>query len=108
MGREQIEAIRLGTLYALGHGAVVVALGIAALAFGAILPDWLDPIMGRIVGFTLLVLGLWVLYSVYRYAAAASRSGCAAAGCSSSTAFATRGDGCRPASMVTSTSSRSR
>jgi hypothetical protein len=62
------EAIRLGTLYALGHGAVVVALGIAALSFGALLPDWLDPIMGRVVGLTLVGLGLWVLYSVYRYA----------------------------------------
>ena len=46
----QAEAIRLGTLYALGHGAVVIALGLAALAFGALLPDWLDPIMGRVVG----------------------------------------------------------
>jgi high-affinity nickel permease len=67
-GSEQVEAVRLGTLYALGHGAVVIALGIAALAFGALLPDWLDPIMGRIVGLTLVVLGAWVLYSVYRYA----------------------------------------
>ncbi|MGH2475815.1 MAG: hypothetical protein ACRDIL_11170 [Candidatus Limnocylindrales bacterium] len=67
-GREQIDAIRLGTLYALGHGVVVIVLGIAALSFGTILPDWLDPIMGRIVGLTLLGLGLWVLYSVYRYA----------------------------------------
>ena len=67
-GSEQVEAVKLGTLYALGHGAVVIALGIAALAFGAILPDWLDPIMGRIVGLTLVFLGLWVLYSVYRYA----------------------------------------
>ena len=67
-GREQGEAVQLGTLYALGHGAVVVALGIAAIAFGALLPEWLDPIMGRIVGLTLVVLGLWVLYSVYRYA----------------------------------------
>jgi hypothetical protein len=67
-GREQIEAIQLGTLYALGHGAVVVALGIAALTFGAILPEWLDPIMGRVVGLTLVALGVWVLYSVYRYA----------------------------------------
>jgi high-affinity nickel-transport protein len=65
---EQLEAIRLGTLYALGHGAVVVALGIAALSFGALLPEWLDPIMGRVVGLTLVGLGLWVLYSVYRYA----------------------------------------
>jgi len=65
---EQLEAIRLGTLYALGHGIVVVVLGIAALAFGALLPDWLDPIMGRIVGLTLVGLGLWVLYSVYQFA----------------------------------------
>ena len=64
----QAEAIRLGTLYALGHGAVVIALGLAALAFGALLPDWLDPIMGRVVGFTLVALGLWVMYSIYRYA----------------------------------------
>ncbi len=67
---EQREAIRLGTLYALGHAVVVVALGLAALAFGALLPEWLDPIMGRVVGFTLVALGLWVLYSVYRYARA--------------------------------------
>lgn len=70
LSSHQVEAVRLGTLYALGHGAVVVALGLAALAFGAILPDWLDPIMARIVGVTLVLLGAWVLYSVYRYARA--------------------------------------
>jgi high-affinity nickel-transport protein len=64
----QAEAIKLGTLYALGHGSVVIALGLAALMFGALLPDWLDPIMGRIVGVTLVALGLWVMYSIYRYA----------------------------------------
>src|SRR6202795_887806 len=67
---EQADAIRLGTLYALGHGLVVIVLGLAALAFGALLPTWLDPVMGRIVGFTLVALGLWVLYSIYRYARA--------------------------------------
>ena len=66
----QAEAIRLGTLYALGHAVVVVALGLAALSFGALLPDWLDPLMGRVVGVTLLALGLWVMYSIYRYARA--------------------------------------
>jgi high-affinity nickel-transport protein len=66
----QVDAIRLGTLYALGHGMVVVLLGIAALSFGALLPDWLDPLMGRVVGITLLALGLWVMYSIYRYARA--------------------------------------
>ncbi len=64
----QRHAILLGTLYALGHAAVVALLGLAALAFGALLPDWVDPIMGRIVGVTLLVLGLWVFFSLYQYA----------------------------------------
>jgi high-affinity nickel-transport protein len=69
----QGEAIRLGTLYALGHGAVVIALGLAAIAFGALLPEWLDPLMGRVVGLTLVALGVWVMYSVYRYARAGER-----------------------------------
>jgi high-affinity nickel permease len=69
----QWAAIRLGTLYALGHGAVVVALGLAAIAFGALLPSWLDPMMARVVGLTLVALGLWVIYSIYRYARAGER-----------------------------------
>jgi high-affinity nickel-transport protein len=65
---EQAQAIVLGTLYALGHALVVGLLGLAAILFGAILPDWVDPIMGRIVGLTLLILGVWVLYSLVQYA----------------------------------------
>jgi len=65
---EQRKAIVLGTLYALGHGLVVAILGFAALAFGTILPDWIDPIMGRVVGVTLLLLGLWVFYSLWQFA----------------------------------------
>ena len=65
---EQREAIWLGSLYALGHALVVALLGAAALLFGAILPDWVDPIMGRVVGITLIVLGVWVFYSIYAYA----------------------------------------
>ncbi|HEY3335650.1 MAG TPA: hypothetical protein VGK16_10505 [Candidatus Limnocylindrales bacterium] len=64
---EQKHAILLGTLYALGHALVVFCLGLLALAFGAILPDWVDPIMGRVVGFTLLVLGIWVFVSLWQY-----------------------------------------
>ncbi len=65
---EQGHAVLLGTLYALGHASVVAVLGIAALAFGALLPSWVDPIMGRVVGVTLVVLGGWVFYSLYQYA----------------------------------------
>jgi len=64
---EQRRAIALGTLYALGHAFVVAILGGLAIGFGALLPDWIDPIMGRVVGVTLIVLGIWVFYSVYAY-----------------------------------------
>jgi high-affinity nickel permease len=65
---EQRRALVLGSLYALGHALVVAILGLLALAFGAVLPDWIDPIMGRVVGFTLVLLGAWVFVSLYQYA----------------------------------------
>lgn len=61
------RAFGLGTLYALGHASVVAVLGFLALSFGALLPDWVDPVMSRVVGVTLIVLGLWVFYAVYAY-----------------------------------------
>jgi high-affinity nickel-transport protein len=61
---EQRHALGLATLYALGHASMVVVLGIAAIAFAAILPAWVDPILERVVGVTLVVLGAWVLFSV--------------------------------------------
>jgi high-affinity nickel-transport protein len=67
LGAEQRRALALGTLYALGHALVVAILGVLALAFGALLPDWVDPVMGRVVGITLVVLGVWVFYSIYAY-----------------------------------------
>jgi high-affinity nickel-transport protein len=61
------QAVWLASLYALGHGAIVIVLGLAALLFGAILPDWIDPLMERMVGATLIFLGVWVVYSLVRY-----------------------------------------
>ncbi|MCK6564571.1 MAG: hypothetical protein L6Q80_07450 [Dehalococcoidia bacterium] len=57
----------LGTMYALGHGSMVVALGLMAILFKEILPDWIDPIMERVVGGTLLLLAAYLSYSVFRY-----------------------------------------
>ena len=61
---EQRHAIGLATLYALGHASMVILLGVAAIAFAAILPEWVDPILERVVGITLVLLGAWVLFSV--------------------------------------------
>ena len=65
---EQRRALLLGSLYALGHASVVAVLGTLALLFGAVLPDWVDNVMGPIVGATLLFLGIWVFVSLYQYA----------------------------------------
>lgn len=66
-GQLEVRAMWLAFLYALGHAVVVVALGLLALSFAAILPEWIDPLMERVVGVTLLVLGLWVFYSLAQY-----------------------------------------
>lgn len=64
---EQRHALGLATLYALGHATMVLLLGVAALLFAAILPDWVDPILEKVVGVTLVLLGVWVLFSVSQY-----------------------------------------
>lgn len=57
----------LGTMYAMGHGSMVLALGLAAILFQQVLPDWVDPVMERVVGITLLLLSAYLFYSVFRY-----------------------------------------
>lgn len=64
---EQRRALLLGSLYALGHATVVALLGTLALLFGAVLPEWVDRVMGPVVGATLLFLGIWVFVSLYQY-----------------------------------------
>jgi hypothetical protein len=66
-GALELRALWLASLYALGHASVVGVLGMAALYFAAILPEWIDPLMERVVGVTLIILGLWVFYSLILY-----------------------------------------
>ena len=61
------RALWFGTLYALGHAAVVLALGVLAIIAGDLLPAGFDELMGRVVGVTLLVLGVYVFYSLLRH-----------------------------------------
>ncbi len=66
------RALLVSLLYACGHAFVVVVLGVAALAFAAVLPHWIDGVMERVVGATLLALGAYVAYSLYQSLANAS------------------------------------
>lgn len=59
---------RRGTLLALvysgGHGAMVLVLGLLAVAAGTRLPPWIDPVMERLVGATLVLLAVPLLRSL--------------------------------------------
>lgn len=61
------QAILLGTLYALGHALVVLALGILAIVIGERLPEGVDEFLTRVVGVTLIVLGIYVVVSLVRH-----------------------------------------
>ena len=54
-------AMRLGMIYALGHACTVAALGSIVILFGISLPAGIDRWAERLVGLTLLVLGIYVL-----------------------------------------------
>jgi high-affinity nickel-transport protein len=67
MLRPHRPALLLGTMYALGHGTMVTVLGMIALIASGFLPEWIDPVMERIVGVTLIFLAGYLFYSIYRY-----------------------------------------
>jgi hypothetical protein len=59
-------AMRLGLLYALGHAATVAVLGSAVIFFQLSLPHRLDRVAERLVGATLIVLGIYVLGLLFK------------------------------------------
>lgn len=64
---ERRDSVVLGTLYALGHAGVVFALGILAIVAGDRIPSGFDEAMGKVVGITLLLLGVYVFVSLIRH-----------------------------------------
>jgi high-affinity nickel-transport protein len=60
------RGMRLGLLYAVGHAAMVAALGSAVIVFQLSLPHGIDRLAERLVGLTLLILGVYVLGSLFK------------------------------------------
>lgn len=60
------DAMRYGLLYVAGHGATVAVLGAAAVVFRIALPPASDRWAERLVGVTLLALGIYVLGTFFR------------------------------------------
>src|SRR5439155_2734062 len=64
---ERRASLLYGTLYALGHALVILVLGALAILAGEHLPKGIDSVMTRVVGVTLLILGVYVIYSLIRH-----------------------------------------
>jgi len=60
------SGLRLGMTYALGHAFTVVMLGISVLQLHMGLPQGLDHWMERLIGLTLIVLGIGVVAGILR------------------------------------------
>ena len=60
------DAMRFGLLYVAGHATTVAVLGALAVGFRVSLPAASDRWAERLVGFTLLVLGIYVLGTFFR------------------------------------------
>jgi high-affinity nickel-transport protein len=61
------KSMFFGTLYALGHALVVFVIGSLAILIGQQLPSGIDQTMERIVGFTLILLGIYVVVGLVRH-----------------------------------------
>ncbi len=62
--RQPRRALVLGTLYALGHAAVVTLLGLLVVLLDVRLPAWVDALSEPLLGVTLVLLGAWVFYAL--------------------------------------------
>ncbi|HUA93789.1 MAG TPA: hypothetical protein VL991_14545 [Terracidiphilus sp.] len=60
------SGLRLGMTYALGHAFTVAALGVAVLELHLGLPEGLDHWTERLIGLTLIVLGIGVVAGILR------------------------------------------
>lgn len=60
------QSIRFCVQWAVGHGGVLVALGLLIFALGVQVPESLSLWAERLVGFMLIGLGAWLLISLWR------------------------------------------
>ena len=61
------RSVVFGTLYVVGHAIVVLGLGLVAIVIGEQHPAGVDELMGRVVGVTLIILGVYVFASLIRH-----------------------------------------
>lgn len=60
------KGVFMSFLYGLGHASVVAAIALGLLLVSFALPQGVDRIMESVVGITLIILGIYVFYSLHK------------------------------------------
>lgn len=58
------QAMLLTLSYSLGHALVVISIGASIILLGISIPQTLDDFMGKAVGATLVILGVYIIYQL--------------------------------------------
>jgi high-affinity nickel permease len=68
VGSEQRKKrqLTLGVMYALGHGMIVMVIGVLFIYIGLQLSDTTKQILEILVSFTLIVLGMFIIWSIFQ------------------------------------------
>lgn len=56
----------LSIYYVIGHALVNLVFGSAAILLGHVLPEWVDGVIERLVGVTLISLGIWLIVALFK------------------------------------------
>lgn len=56
------QAAFLTLFYALGHALSVISIGVLVILLGITVPQILDEVVGKVVGATLIILGIYIIY----------------------------------------------
>jgi len=60
------QCLRFCAIWAVGHGLTLLVIGIAVFSLGFAIPQELSRISEHLVGVVLIMIGVWVLWDIYR------------------------------------------
>lgn len=63
--KKRRKQVSLGIMYAFGHGLIVLIIGLLSIYIGLKLPQSTLMLLEMLVGLTLIVLGCFILYSIF-------------------------------------------
>jgi hypothetical protein len=60
------KAMRMATLYVVGHAMMILILGTAAILFGSLIPNSVNAVAERVIGVSLIGLACWIIWTTVR------------------------------------------